>query len=158
MDGKESNEAPPASSQTAPELEVPQPEQADGEHIAKMRSARKTKLSQLTRRKNILKELMKDNMNTEEQEFDENMAKYKTLLDEFKDAHLSYHALLNDPTEISVSDDWFQSKLCSSNDFVELVTIWKTDLKTSQQPDDIALGESASVNWAAKANSRASKL
>ena len=145
MNGKETNEAVVLT--TAPELEVPQP---DGEHIAKMRSARKTKLSQLTRRKNILKELMKDNMHTEE--FEENMAKYKTLLDEFKDAHLSYHALLNDPDEINTSDDWFQSKLCDSNDFFELVTLWKADPTTRLQPDDIALGDSASV-MAAKANS-----
>ena len=45
------------------EANEPEVVQTDGEYIAKMRTARKCKVSQLTRRMNIIKELMKDNQN-----------------------------------------------------------------------------------------------
>lgn len=141
---------------TASEPEVEVSHERDEEHVAKMRSTRKYKLCQLTRRKNIIKELMKDNMYTEELE--ENRAKYKTLLDAFKDAHLSYHTLLNESDEINESEKWFQSKMCSSNDFIDVVTEWMSG-PTTRSDECIALGDSASViAWRSSKHSSGSNV
>lgn len=74
------------------DLRVTEANTENGEHVAKMHLSRIGKLAQLTHRKNILKELMEDDMNADEVK--ENMDKYKTLLDGFKEAHMSYHASL----------------------------------------------------------------
>ena len=136
---------------TMSESNEPEAAHMDGGNIAKMRSARKYKLSQLTRRMNILKELMKDNMVTEE--FEENINKYTSLLGDFKDAHLSYQALLNGSDEMSESENWYQTKMCSVNEFVDDVLKWKSGLTTRPDDQGIALGDSASVGWRSKPHS-----
>ena len=95
MEETEQTEQSVEVSQTEPEeMDESEIAQMDEQHMAKMRSARQYKLSQLTRRMNIIKELMKDNMVTDE--VNENVQRYKAMLSQFKDAHSSYQALINE--------------------------------------------------------------
>lgn len=77
----------------------------------KLCSFRKAKLGQLTCRKNIVLELMKDVANIVEVK--ENMFKYYALVGEFKDTHSAYQKLLNDGSRDNDTDNWFKPKMAS---------------------------------------------
>ncbi len=73
----------------------------DNGHVSKLKNARKGKLAQLTKRKNIMMALMEDN--TCVQEVKANLSKFVHLLDDFKSLHESYQELLA-KQEVTVFD------------------------------------------------------
>lgn len=97
-----------------------------------MRSSRKAKLGQLTRRKNIVLELMKDVANIDEVK--ENMFRYDALVGEFKDAHSTYQKLLNDDDRDN--DNWFKPKIASVDEFNAHVNNWLSNPPKMTDDDD----------------------
>lgn len=88
----------------------------------KLHSSRKAKLGQLTHRKNIVLELMKDVANIDEVK--ENMFKYYALVREFKDAHSDCQKLLNYDDRDNDTDNWFKTKTASVGEFNAHVNNW----------------------------------
>lgn len=86
--------------------------------------------AQLTCRKNIVLELIKDVVNIDEVK--ENMFKY-ALVGEFKDAHTAYQKLLNDEDRDNDTDNWFKPKIASVN---EHVNNWLSNPPEMTENDD----------------------
>lgn len=78
-------------------------------HVSKLRNARKGKLAHLTKRKNIMKELMEDA--TCVQEVKANESKFVHLLDDFKSLHGTYQELLSEEEAIQDEAEWFKPKM-----------------------------------------------
>ncbi|XP_049331748.1 uncharacterized protein LOC111197647 [Astyanax mexicanus] len=94
----------------------------EGEHVPKLKNVRKGKLSQLTKRKNIMLELMEDV--TDIEEVKENLQKYTQLLAEFKSVHRGYQGQLSED-EISKDEcEWFEPKMAEIDHFLSLVHEW----------------------------------
>lgn len=98
--------------------------------MEEMRTIRKAKLSQLTRRMNIIKELMNDT--TCVGEVKSNEAMYKTKLDEFKQAHAQYQCMLNETDRESDTKTWFEPKWAVITEFLSSLSQWWSSLKTTE--------------------------
>lgn len=127
-----------------------QQQDRDKEEIAKvleekkLRLSRKAKLGQLTRRKNIVLELMKDVANIDEVK--ENMFTYYVLVGEFKDAHFAYQKLLNDDDRDNDTDNWFKPKIASIDEFNAYVENWLSNPPEMTEDDDDDGGDNDVTN------------
>lgn len=73
-----------------------------------LRKTRKVKLGQLTRQRNIIYELMKDDANANKVK--ENVVKYKNVLGDFEIIHREYQLLLNEKERKGDQDSWYEPK------------------------------------------------
>lgn len=99
-------------------------EMEDGEHVSKLKNARKGKLSQLTKRKNIMLQLMEDVSGV--QEVQENLQKYTQLIAEFKSVHKAYQEHLSEDDIKKDECEWFEPKMTEINTFLSFVSEWLT--------------------------------
>lgn len=128
------------------ENEESEQQKAEAEKRA-LRNNRKAKLAQITRRKNIINELMKDNINANEVE--ENVLKYNELFDEFKAVHQDYQRLLEED-EIKDDELWYEPKRISIIQFRDEAAEWLTGQKNADKQerddqDEISANDSVSV-------------
>lgn len=94
------------------------------EHVSKLKNARKGKLSQLTKRKNIMLQLMEDVSGI--QEVQENLQKYTQLIAEFKSVHKAYQEQLTEDDIKKDQCEWFEPKMTEINTFLSFVSEWLT--------------------------------
>ena len=106
-----------------------------------MHLSRKAKLGQLTRRKNVILQLMRDSMN--EDDAKDNMHKYHALLGEFMGTHISYQKLLNSEDCKEDNDTWFEPKMARIDEFIVDVSKWLSD-STNRTVPEVAPGDSVS--------------
>lgn len=123
-----------------------------------LRNIRKAKLGQLTRRRNIITELMKDDMNANEVE--QNALKYNELFEEFKDMHKNCQRLL-DEHETKEDELWFEPKHIGITQFMNDVKQWisvqtNPDKQERDAQDEIQPDDSVSV-FKVTADDRSSK-
>jgi hypothetical protein len=89
---------------------------------SKVKKARKAKLSQLTRRKNIMIQLMEDVSGLSEVR--ENLHTYKDLFEKFKTLHYNYQELLTEEERQKDDSEWFEPKVKEINTFLSSVYSW----------------------------------
>lgn len=105
-----------------------------------LRNNRKTKLAQLTRRMNIIKEFMKDGKCIDEVK--ENMLKYRELLEVFENIHGEYQRVLKASERNTNQEMWYAPKRDGNHTFMKEVEQWLNE----QEEDVISPDDSASKN------------
>lgn len=115
-----------------------------GEAAARLRASRAGKASHLTRRMNIVNNLMNDPEYLEEVKG--NMIKFNELLEDFKALHVSYSRMLDEDTQKEDNEKWYQPRCVQIVTFLATVTKWISDMEhhstlTSFPPPE----ESASI-------------
>ena len=101
-------------------------EKAPLENVSKLLASRKYKLCQVTRRMNIVKELMKVITNVEE--VNESMTKYGQLVEEFNNTHKAYQLLLSKEECELDTEKWYILKVGDMTAFMASVTKWKNTI------------------------------
>lgn len=123
-------------------------------HVPKLRNARKGKLAHLTKRKNIMLELMEDASCV--QEVKENLNKFMCLLDDFKSLHETYQELLSEEEARQDEAEWFKPKMADINIFLSSVSEWLSGAsKTDEQQFEVAPKDSISQVSSRESRSRA---
>lgn len=91
-----------------------------GEAAARLRSSRAAKASHLTRRMNIVNNLMTDKEYLDEVKG--NMVKFNDLLEDFKALHTSYTEMLDKDAKGEDDDKWYQPRCAQIIAFLATVT------------------------------------
>lgn len=113
-------------------------------HAPKLRNARKGKLAHLTKRKNIMLELMEDALCV--QEVKENLNKFVSLLDDFKSLHETYQELLSEEEARQDEVEWFKPKMADINTFVSSVSEWLSGVSKAVEPQEIEVAPKDSIS------------
>lgn len=103
-----------------------------------LRNNRRIKLGQLTRRMNIIKELMKDDSNLNE--IKENVLKYRELLEEFDIIQGEYQRVLKESERKTDQETWYAPKREVSQAFLNEVDQWLN----AHEDEEISPSDSAS--------------
>lgn len=130
----------------------------DSEHASKLKKARKGKLAQLTKRKNVMIHLMEDVSSV--QEVKENLHKYTQLLEEFKSIHRAYQELLTQDEVKKDECEWFEPKIKEINTFNSSVSEWLSGATKAAEPQVVEVGPKDSVSQVSShgSKSRASSV
>lgn len=136
-------------------------EMENGEPASKLKNARRGKLIQLTKRKNIMLQLMEDVSGI--QEVQENLQRYNNLLGEFNAVHKAYQEQLTEDDVVKDECEWYQPKMTEINDFLSLVSEWltgasKADKAEPQEEDEILPKDSISQVSHKSGRSKASSV
>ena len=97
------------------------------EAAARLRSSRAGKASHLTRRMNIVNNLMNDGYLDEVKA---NMKRFNDLLDEFKALHISYTEMLDEDAKREDEDKWHQPRCAQITAFLNTVIEWISTMET----------------------------
>ncbi|XP_063056437.1 uncharacterized protein LOC134450527 [Engraulis encrasicolus] len=113
------------------------------EAVTQMRKARQGKVSHITRRINIVKDLMKNNDFIDEVK--ENMTKFNEFFEEFKTLHASYADMLDETTRVEDEENWYKPKLADIAAFIDKVFEWIKSVENSSSPSATEVTTSANV-------------
>lgn len=121
-------------------------------HPPKLRNARKGKLAHLTKRKNIMLELMDDASCV--QEVKENLNTFVCLLDDFKSLHETYQELLPEEEARQSEVEWFKPKMADINSFLVSVSEWLSGVSKAVEPQEIEVAPKDSISQISSRESR----
>lgn len=121
-------------------------------HAPKLRNARKGKLAHLTKRKNLMLELMEDASCV--QEVKENFNKFVCLLDDFKSLHETYQELLSEEEARQDEVEWFKPKMADINTFLSSVSEWLSGVSKAVEPQEIEVAPKDSISQISSRESR----
>lgn len=121
-------------------------------HVSKLRNARKGKLAHLTKRKNIMLELMGDASCV--QEVKENLNKFVCLLDDFKSLHETYQELLSEEEARQDETEWFEPKMADINAFLSSVSEWLSGVSKAVEPQEMEIAPKDSISQVSSHDSR----
>ncbi|XP_060799417.1 uncharacterized protein LOC132901020 [Neoarius graeffei] len=115
----------------------------EDETVTRMRYARAGKMSHITRRMNIVNDLMtkKDFL----EEVKENMTKFNEFLEEFKALHASYVSLLDETAREEDMRIWYWPKLEDIDSFIGKVSQWIVSTERPSSPSTSEVTSSANL-------------
>ncbi|KAK0141928.1 hypothetical protein N1851_020399 [Merluccius polli] len=109
-------------------------EMENAKQASKLKKARTAKLSQLTKRKNVMIQLMEDVSGFHEVR--DNLHTYKDLLERFKDIHRNYQELLTEEERKQDDSEWFEPKINEINTFLSSVSTWISGASRAGKPQE----------------------
>jgi len=135
-----------------------QTESDENETAKDLRKSRKIKLGMLTRKMNVIKELMTVPSNVKQ--VMESVARYDDLLGEFKSSHKEYRHVLSEKERESDDALWYEPKRKINESFMWEANAWLTDHERRDDDDgeDISPEDSVSATYARKADDGRSKV
>ena len=133
-------------------LESTGTEMENSNQAYKVKKARKAKLSQLTRRKNIMIQLMEDVSGLNEVR--EGLHTYKDLFEKFKTLQDNYQELLTEEERQKDDSEWFEPKIKEINTFLSSVYSWISGVSGAVIPQEEEITPKDSVSQVSSRGSR----
>ena len=127
-------------------------EMENSNQASKVKRARKAKLSQLTRRKNIMIQLMEDVSGLNEVR--ENLHTYKDLFEKFKTLQENDQELLTEEERQKDVSEWFEPKIYEMNTFLSSVYSWISGASGAVKPQEEEITPKDSVSQVSSRGSR----
>ena len=112
-----------------------------GEQAARLRAARSGKISHLTRRMNIMNNLMVGNEYLEE--LRENLTKFEEMLDSFQTLHSNYAEFLDEEARKEDDEAWYKPRRMQIMAFVRHVNNWISQADDAGAPSEGGVAPSA---------------
>ena len=147
-----------ADETSKPEDTNVQTELDENETAKDLLKSRKIKLGMLTRKMNVIKELMTVPSNVKQ--VMENVARYDDLLGEFKASHKEYQHVLSEKERESDDALWYEPKRKINESFMLEANAWlgEHEKRDDDDGEDISPEDSVSATHARKADDGGSKV
>lgn len=148
------------SEENAEAAEAMQTDTAEKENVSEnasaLRKARKNKLGLLTRRMNIIKDLMNDKSNVKE--VNENCVTFGELLKALEAIHEEYQNTLSEEDRELDDNTWYKPKRESHRLFIEDVDDWLQECENKDEENEIGPEDSVSATHSKNATDAGSKV